>query len=181
MNPRFVLRDPRFALRNRVLKELHDGLWHTTSSDRFKSILTTCAILPNPNIPDSERWKTSMGAHYYPYVRTIGGVSLFDFDSFDAESYNHQYPFSTWDEFVPWRESWGSSVWIEIDRVRLADGFISTLDLLARWKTDEARSHTIMPKIEAAYLGSIPRVVFIRAFLASPNGIDWIDQGFSLA
>jgi len=116
-----------------------------------------------------------MGENYYPYVRTLGGVSLFDFDHFDAESYSDQYTFSMWDEFVPWRESWGSSVWIEMDRARIVDGFISAANLLATWKTDQAYTHTIMPMIEAAHLGPIPRAAFTRAFLASPNGIDQTD------
>ena len=58
-------------LRDRVLSELHGGLWHTTHSERFKAILETGAILPEPSIPDRERWGTLEGAEH-PYVRTLG-------------------------------------------------------------------------------------------------------------
>jgi len=37
------------------------------------------ALLPDPDIPDCERWGG------YSYVRSIGGVSLFDFGRFDEE------------------------------------------------------------------------------------------------
>jgi hypothetical protein len=89
------------TLRERVLQQLHGGLWHTTSSDRFESILATGAILPEPNIPDSKRWCTGGGSEHYPYVRTLGGVSLFDFDQFDPGIYGERCPSSTWAYFVP--------------------------------------------------------------------------------
>jgi len=41
--------------RKRVLTELNGRLWHTTHPDRFTSILTSHAILPEPSIPDGER------------------------------------------------------------------------------------------------------------------------------
>ena len=64
---------------------LLDCLWHTTSVVRFKGIVTSTAIVPEPNIPDSERWGTSKGIKYFPFVRVIGGVSLFDFTAFDPK------------------------------------------------------------------------------------------------
>jgi len=62
-----------------LLSELHGGLWHSTHPERFTGILQSGAILPEPNMQDSDRWKTSRGRGFYPYVRLIGGVSLFDF------------------------------------------------------------------------------------------------------
>jgi hypothetical protein len=47
----------RSEIEARVLAELRDGLWHTTHPDRYTGILSTGAILPNPDIPDSDRWK----------------------------------------------------------------------------------------------------------------------------
>ena len=149
----------------RVLKELYGRLWHTTHPDRFNSILISGAILPEPDIPDADRWKTSRGREFYPYVRTIGGVSLFDFDQFDAESYAQKCPVSTWRAFIPYRTDWGSAVWIEIDRERVASQLIAGSDLVARWKSDNAYRHTIMPYIEVAHLGPLPRAAFKRAFL----------------
>jgi hypothetical protein len=152
-------------MRDLVLRELHGRLWHTTHPDRFKDILTSGAILPDPNMPDSDRWGTSQGPDHYPYVRTLGGVSLFDFDQFDAETYSNKCPMSAWYEFVPYRECWGCSVWIEIDRKQVDPHMVSWSDLVARWKADNAYQHKIMPYIEAAHLGPVPRTAFERAFL----------------
>ncbi len=78
----------REVMQERVLRELHGRLWHTTHPDRFRDILTSGAILPNPKMPERDRWCTSLGPDHYPYVRTLDGVSLFDFDKFDAETYS---------------------------------------------------------------------------------------------
>lgn len=148
-----------------VLKELNGRLWHTTHPDRFSAIINSGGILPEPDISDRDRWKTSQGKEFYPYVRTIGGVSLFDFNNFDPESYGQKYPISSWRTFVPFRMEWGCSVWIEINRVQVAAQLISTTDLVAKWNSDRAYRHTIMPHIEAAHLGLLPRRAFTRAFL----------------
>jgi len=65
-----------------VLQTLRGSVWHTTNCDRYKSILADGAILPEPSIPDSDRWGTGLGTIGCPYVRSIGGVSLFDFRDF---------------------------------------------------------------------------------------------------
>jgi hypothetical protein len=148
-----------------ILTELCGGLWHTTHPDRFDRILASGAIFPEPDIPNCDRWKTSQGEDYYPYVRTLGGVSLFDFDDFDPKSYSEKCPASSWHEFVPYRRDWGQSVWIEIDRKQVVSQFISGFDLTARWKSTDSYRHTIMPHIEAAHLGPLPRKAFARAFL----------------
>jgi hypothetical protein len=108
------------SLTKRLLPELCGGLWHTTHPDRFKPILSGGAILPEPNIPDGDRYCTGLGKDHYPYVRTLGGVSLFDFNGFDTDAYTNEYPSSTWATFVPYRTDWGSSVWIEINREQVA-------------------------------------------------------------
>jgi hypothetical protein len=155
----------RPAMQERVLLELSGGLWHTTHEDCFKLILASGEIVPNPEIPDCDRWKTAKGEHYYPYVRTIGGVSLFDFNQFNPESYSRRCGNSSWYEFVPYLRHWGHAVWIEIDRARVAPNFIAGDDIVAKWKANGAYRHTIMPYIEACHLGPIPRSAFKRAFL----------------
>jgi len=153
-------------MRAHVLRELCGGLWHATHPDRFKEILTSGAILPDPNIPESDRWGTSQGPDNYPYVRTLGGVSLFDFGGFDPHAYSEKCPMSSWTEFVPYRRHWGCSVWIQIDRERVEPGrLISAPELVRRWHAASAYKHKIMPYIEAAHLGPLPRVAFKRAFL----------------
>jgi hypothetical protein len=146
-----------------LLSELHGGLWHSTHPERFTGILRSGAILPEPNMPDSDRWKTSRGRDFYPYVRLIGGVSLFDFHQFEPQSYQTAYPLSNWHEFIPYRKDWFGAVWIEINRQQLLSKFISGDDLLGRWKLEKAYRHSLMPGIEAAYLGPLSKSDFTRA------------------
>lgn len=142
-----------------VLETLRGGVWHTTNSDRYKSILSEGAILPEPPIPDSDRWGTGLGTIGCPYVRSIGGVSLFDFRDFDPEEYSEKYPISSWREFLPYRSAWGEAIWIEVDISEVMVGFISGRAILDRWKAEQARNR-FMPLIEAAHIGALP----LRAF-----------------
>lgn len=148
---------------------LREHLWHMTHPDRFAQILKAGAILPDPPIADVHRWKTSRGPHYYPYVRTIGGVSLFDFEGFDPARYSAEYPISSWRQFVPYSREWGMSVWIQIDRSALADKLLTSEQLAERQNRENAHRHTLMPKIEVAYLGPIHVAKFHRAFSCGIN------------
>ncbi len=148
-----------------VLQELQGGLWHTTHPSRFQQIVEHGAIVPEPDIPDAERWCTGSGQKHYPYVRTLGGVSLFDFEGFDPASYAEKCPISNWHEFVPFRKLWQCAVWIEIDRERAASKLVSGADLTARWKSEAAYGHMIMPYIEAAYIGDLFLSAIKRAFV----------------
>jgi hypothetical protein len=145
------------VLRALVLQKLQGGVWHTTNMNRFQGILRCSAILPEPEIPESERW---LG---YSYVRTLGGVSLFDFRQFNREQYWKDFPRSNWDEFVPYRMTWNEAVWIEIDVDKLGNAFLSGVDLLARWNAAKV-GNRIMPEIEAAHVGLLPRTTFKNVF-----------------
>ncbi len=152
------------GLRQLVLQRTQGGLWHTTHPERFDDILCTGAILPEPAIPDSERWANN-GPEHYPYVRTLGGVSLFDFDGFDPRTYHDHYC-ATWEHFVPYRSDWGSAIWVEIDRDKVAPPeFLSGRELLKRWKAEGGpMGNLLMPEIEAAFLGPLPVAAFKGAF-----------------
>jgi hypothetical protein len=152
------------TMRKLVLRELIGGLWHTTHPDRFAHILVSGGILPNPDLPDTKRWKAAHGPHYHPFVRTLGGVSLFDFHQFNPEDYSEKYPLSSWAYFVPYSLEWGCAVWIEIDREQTSQNFVSASEVVAKWTAEKAHRHTIMPNIEAAHLGMLPRSAFKRAF-----------------
>ena len=145
---------------------LGGGLWHTTSERRYDGILSRMAILAEPPIPDDERWGTRCGPAGWPNVRTLGGVSLFDFEGFDVETYEGRCPSSSWREFVPFRRSWGASAWIEIDRVGAADALLGGDELLTRQSEEMAHRHRLMPYIEACYLGDVPRGLFVRGLVA---------------
>jgi hypothetical protein len=147
------------ALAAVVLETLRGSVWHTTNTERYKGILSVGAILPEPPIPDSDRWGTALGTVGCPYVRSIGGVSLFDFRDFDPEEYSNKYPIGTWREFVPYRSAWGEAIWIEVDVSEIMAGFISGREILDRWKAEQA-SNRFMPLIEAAHIGALP----LRAF-----------------
>jgi hypothetical protein len=144
---------------------LADGLWHTTSRERYASILAEHRIRVEPNVSDKDRHKTGNGPANYPYVRTLGGVSLFDFSGFDPNIYGQQYSASSWAFFVPVRSGWSESIWIEIDRLAIAPQFIDGQTLLDRWRSEEAWGHTIMPKIETAHIEDIIESKFRRALL----------------
>lgn len=142
-----------------VLQTLCGSVWHTTNSERYKGILLEGAILPEPLIPDSDRWGTGLGTIGCPYVRSIGGVSLFDFRDFDPEEYSENYPISTWREFVPYRSAWGEAIWIEVDVSEVMAEFISGREILDRWKAEQA-TNRFMPLIEAAHIGALPLKAF---------------------
>lgn len=155
-----------------MLGELCGRIWHTTTEERFGGILSSGEISPEPDIPDSDRWSTGSGRKHYPYVRFLGGVSLFDFRRFDPEEYSRKYPLSQWRAFVPCQRTRHSAVWIEIDHEQVGGHFISGPELIARWETEKAHGHRIMPHIEAAHLGPLPRRAFKRAFLVRNNDDD---------
>lgn len=148
---------------------LRDSIWHTTSVDRYREILAHGNIVVEPRIGDRERWSTACGSQLYPYVRTLGGISLFDFNGFDPVAYEERYPLSSWREFVPYRSMWGASIWIEIASPSRLPGFISGLDLLAQWKRDQV-GNRIMPVIEAAHIGSISTNEFGRVVISDECG-----------
>ena len=158
---------------DRAMESLRGGLWHTTSPIRFKGIRLRKAILRDPPIPDDERWATGLGREGWPYVRTLGGVSLFDFDGFDPVAYSARCPLSSWRAFVPFRKDWGASVWIEIDRKKAAQELIGANELVARQKRENALRHRIMPYIEACYLGDIPSCMFVRVLLIESSDTDF--------
>lgn len=130
-------------------------------------ILEAGFIVPDPDLPDSERWKTSRGPDYYPYARHLNGVSLFDFKDFDPVAYSAACPLSSWWTFVPIREGWEASIWIEIDKDEIEGIYIGCDALVSRWKAESARQHTLMPGIEAAVIGRIPVSAFRQVYRAS--------------
>ncbi len=112
-----------------------------------------------------------MGLNYFPYVRTLEGVSLFDFTDFDPETYSASYPMGSWTEFVPFRDACGAAIWIEIDRAAVRAALIPPAKLVQRWKDTNSHRHRLMPHIEAAHLGPIPSGCWSRILSVSPCGL----------
>lgn len=143
---------------------LKTEIWHTTSVDRFKGILTIGGILPEPPIPDKDRWG-GCGSTQYPFVRSIGGVSLFDFSDFDEVAYEQKHPLSMWKTFVPCLTQWDEAIWIELNRSAIKDNFIDGKALIERWKRQGNLGRKVMPIIEAAHIGPVPISAFHRVII----------------
>ena len=156
-----------------AMETLRGGLWHTTSERRYEGILSSRAILVEPPVTEHGRWGTRCGPGGWGYVRTLGGVSLFDFAGFDVECYEAKCPMSSWREFVPFRRSWGASVWIEIDREKASEGLLPGKELVARQHQEKAHRHRIMPHVEACYLGDVPEDLFVQILVIGTG-----DQAF---
>ncbi len=148
---------------------LHGRLWHTTRPDRVPAIIETGALMAEPDIPNSERYCTGAGPKGYPFVRSIGGVSLFDFYEFDAEAYSDQFRVCSWATFVPHHDTWGGAAWIEIDREAVSTSFVAGDEVVRRWKQGYL-GRNVMPYIEAAFIGDLPVSAFRAAFLTWDRG-----------
>ncbi|WP_299567516.1 hypothetical protein [uncultured Sulfitobacter sp.] len=149
---------------------LHGGLWHTTRPDRLLSIVEAQAILVEPDIHDRDRSNTANGPKNYPISRTIGGISLFDFNGLHPESYEKQFPVSSWHFFVPYVRSWQGSVWLEIERDVVREQLVSSEALLQKWKKEGFHGHNILPGLEAAHVGDLPISAIRSAFLTWDDG-----------
>lgn len=143
---------------------LAESVWHTTTPERFSLIRRDGFIYPEPELADSERWGTVMGESHYPFVRSIGGVSLFDFRGFDEATYSERYPMSSWHSFVPCSHRSDEAIWLEIDIETAAENFVPGSELLAQWKESGQLHRKIMPIIEAAHIGPLPIKLLKRTF-----------------
>jgi hypothetical protein len=153
-----------------VLPEiLREGIWHTTSVERFEGILVAGGILSEPPIPDNDRWGTACGPSLYPFVLRIGSVSVFDFSGFDEATYDEKYPFSMWRTFVPCFSKWDEAIWIELDRSAIIDSFVDGKSVIELCKRQGELGRKIMPIIEAAHIGPVPISAFRRIFMFSKH------------
>ncbi|MFZ3464557.1 hypothetical protein [Vibrio harveyi] len=132
--------------------ELLGSVWHTTSLERYAMIVDDGCIKANPNIADTERWGTQLGEKYFPFVRSLGGVSVFDFRNFDIDS-------TDWATFVPCQTNSQSAVWIEIDISKLGDNFKSARSIRDLWH-QMGSTRKFITRIEGAVLGEIPTSAF---------------------
>ena len=150
---------------DQAMEILRGSLWHTTTEARWEGIRAAGAILVEPPVPDGERHGTAIGPSGYPYARSLGGVSLFDFADFDYEAYKRNCHVDHVARFVPVYSAWHGAVWIEIDRSGVSTSLLSARDLEARRKREQAYGHRLIGSVEGAHIGNVPRTAFIRILL----------------
>ncbi len=150
-----------------IANRLAGSFWHTTSVARFESILATGSIMVEPGLPEKERYGGG------PFVRSLGGVSLFDFPAgFDFEKYDVEIPTNSLGEFVPFKRVWGQSVWLRLDTDTLAQGIRSGKAIRALWK-ELGSARRFIPEVEGAHLGDIPIGAIKDAYQIGDGDADW--------
>lgn len=141
-----------------IEENLLGGFWHTTSDVGFKCIIQSGFIMAEPPIPDAERYGG------ISFVRSLGGVSVFDFPSnFDFEAYEADVQVNSIGEFIPFKRSWGRSIWLRIDTEIVLDALKSGKEIRALWKELESTKR-FMAEIEGAHIGNIPIAAIQEAF-----------------
>lgn len=149
-----------------VWRELRGDVWHSTGSHRFRQMLRTGTIEPNPDLAEGEfKWAT-LGT---TMCRAIDGVSLFDFEAADwpwlFETKKHNY----WCQFlgapgeIAPADTWISTVWIAADRSRLP-GLLSLNDASHEWQLD--LSNKWMPRLETCHRGALPLSACLKVVVA---------------
>ncbi|WP_040672267.1 hypothetical protein [Rhodobacter ferrooxidans] len=134
------------------------SFWHTTSSERFEGIIRSGLIMVDPPLPEAERYGGM------PFVRSLGGVSLFDFpSSFNFEIYEADVQLNSIGEFIPFKSSWGRSIWLRIDSEMVREGLKSGREIRALWKKMDS-SRRFMAEVEGAHIGDIPIAAIQDAF-----------------
>ena len=159
-----------------LLPTLKGGLWHVTRAERHSKIISSGGIDPNPEgVSDAERWQTQHGERGFPFVRYVGGVSLFDFINWDIDKCAggcvRGFYYCGWDNFIPVLQCNGrrldSSVWIEINYDAVKHNLRLNKELERMQRAERERSgdnHTLLPCVEAAHIGRIPCSAMVRAF-----------------
>lgn len=154
-------------------KKLYGSVWHSTSIERFEKIKADGRIKANPDLSDKERFSTKFGAKHYPFVRSIGGVSVFDFRTFDVKKYSHKFSVSNWATFAPCRTGWAETIWIEVDILQLKDTFLSGQQIRELWKSENS-SRKFITIIEGAVMEFIPSSAFKQVLLYKSSSNEFI-------
>jgi len=140
-----------------VWRELRGGLWHSTASHRFRSILDSGAIEPAPTLPAGEHMWFSEGT---TCCRSLNAVSLFDFAEADWDFILGGRCLHRWQGFlrapavVLPTDKWIATVWISVDRGHLVD-FMPIEEVGAKWRSGDLERNW-MSRIEACHRGPIP-------------------------
>lgn len=127
-----------------IPNQLKGKVWHSTSVVNAKKIVTHGEILANPDIEAESRWGGTCESKY-PFVRTLGGISLFDF----RLPKTHSNELLT--RWVPCHTKIPATVWFEIDISKLKGFFLSAEETRIKWR-DAGMDRQFMPHLEASCL-----------------------------
>jgi hypothetical protein len=147
-------------------------LWHRTSISGLQGILGDDAIVPNGGqFPNT--WPQSEGS----LARSLGGISLFDFDTVSEEAMLNGALFGSncLSACLP-----DSAVLIGIRRDALDSTRLRLPCDLDRLPPDIWQTRTMIPKVEAIYLGRIPMASFSGLILTAfcEGGVIWSEVAF---
>ncbi|AYO14234.1 hypothetical protein D0812_07375 [Vibrio owensii] len=144
----------------KVPPQLRGKVWHSTSIENAKSIVGCGAILAEPELSETKRW----GSATQLFVRSIGGISLFDFRLPNSHSSG------LLSRFVPCKVDLIRTVWFEIDLSKLGSSFLSAEDTRLRW-INAGMNTQYMPKLEAASLCAIPISCIKTVYVCDRRGV----------
>ncbi|MGR5518921.1 hypothetical protein ACPV5H_26345 [Vibrio harveyi] len=146
----------------KVPQQLQGKVWHSTTLENANEIVRKGYILAEPNIDQSKRWGRN-DSSAYPFVRSIGGISLFDFRLPSSHSNPMLY------SFVPCKAGYTQTVWFEIDIQKLDESFLSADETREQWKAS-GMVRNYMPKLEACSLCPIPTNLVKSVYISNKHG-----------
>jgi len=129
--------------------EFLKGIWHSTNLKGYKKILESKYIKPNPDISESERSSDETA-----FVRTMGGVSIFDFRNINIDKYSEEYAPTVWGYFIPGRAIWDKTIWLELDELKMSENYLPPNDVMFKLNNLNT-GQQIVPYLEGAHIGSI--------------------------
>jgi len=151
---------------NEIPKELLNEVCHTTTLNSFLNIYETGFILINPDstMLEYKKYGNVNCPNNDTYVRSLGGISVFDFKNFSIKAYD-RYVNNTWEvlsadlyRFLPnhiRNESDGLSVWIVIDTTK-SNTYRDRNVLYEEWQSAAKNGLQFIPKVEATFFENIP-------------------------
>ncbi|MBL3594827.1 hypothetical protein JMM63_04460 [Rhodovulum sulfidophilum] len=146
------------SVKDFIEEYLLGSFWHTTSSARFERIIQSGFIMADPPLPEAERYGGM------PFVRSLGGVSIFDFPSnFSFEKYEAELPGNSIGEFIPFKRLWGSSIWLRINTDMVSNALKSGREIRDLWRK-MGSTRRFMAQVEGAHIGDIPLAAVQDAF-----------------
>ncbi|ELA9814221.1 TPA: hypothetical protein ACGSUT_004207 [Vibrio parahaemolyticus] len=153
----------------KVPTELKGKVWHSTSIENAMSIVRQGFIFAEPDIDQTKCWG-GKSERVHPFVRSIGGISLFDFRLPNSHVSEILY------SFIPCKSGCAQTVWFEIDVSRLSDSFLSADETRMRWR-ESGMSRQYMPKLESTSLCPIPtsyiNSIYISRKMGCLNLLTW--------